>query len=1357
MAGGAFSFAEILRDEYIYLHGASPCIAAKFEEKHLRELPHLILRIKAAPPAKAASPMRRESFLAAYCDFSGDERKTKLECATVTAAFKKLLESQYVEIGEEPGVTLYEALLRDPDAAVGAALRDPEVLRKLLQIQNARRIVFRDREAAKVIGGLSELRDIVAADSGAIRVIAAADGGCATLRAYPPLLATIADDAGLAEMLCTDEATRTKLIREFGADRRKWYSRLLSLGRPKHDDETLWKIAGNSHALTQWFHGRIETGAALPEKTVPAADLAAFNSIVLETAFPDYFTDSYDVRALNTALHETDTAAICLSGGGIRSATFNLGVLQGLADHGLLTKFHYISTVSGGGYIGSWFSSWIRRHTKGVTGVAEDLCAPPADPEEPEARPIRHLREYSSYLAPRSASLSADTWTLVATYVRNLLLNWMILLPAIAVVLILPRLLEAAAYAATLGQTPAWTAKAAFVLTAVAIFAVALLRPKNEKKSGRPPTSAELRLRKLRSSAWLTPLLGASVAFCIYWASLTTPPPILLLARLLAGGSAAAGVLYVAIHLFSLAAGGTLLQRIAGAARLFFHWKIFRHTLGEVASAAAAGFIAGALLQALFTRVFKPETLTTSVETLYFEQFVCFGIPLFLLAFFAEATLLVGLTTLRTNDHDREWLARSAALILLAGFIWMVGAMIAIVLPFVLALLPLLLTSVGGISGATSWVLSKSAKLRSKEQRETTSAQVIRAVLHLAAAVTVVVLLAALSLLVTGIASKFAYLQPTTFPAVFEKPLTDVASLHLRVLHQSSPRMLVDLAATALAFAVLISLLLEVNIYSMHGMYRNRLIRAYLGASRWFRRPDPFTGFDPQDNVDMFELRSEALWTSSYINFDGLVDALAGHEKIMRQLPTEFRSRLEAYRFGPQRPPKEEIRSELTRALNELMATNDIRNGVPAPPSITLFIENRRYLDGIFPDLIVPAPVDPPRMKPPSPKSPPQEPPDKVSEAVAAAPSKEEAEIIHSDDEQVIYDRLRRLAELDWEDRARPPLHIVNTALNLVGGDNLAWQERKADSFTISPLHAGNRRIGYRDAFRYGKHISLGTSLAISGAALSPNMGEQSSPALTFLMTLFNARLGWWLGNPSKDTHQKRGPTSTLQSLLSEMTGSTNDTSDYVFLSDGGHFDNLGLYEMVRRRCRYIIVSDATADGDYAFTDLGNAVRKIRVDMGIPITLRTSYLPPGPEEKVGRYCARGLIEYGNVDDVPFDPVSDPEVAEPEDGDKKRRRRHFGYLLYIKPAVRDDCPPDVRTYKKESTSFPHETTIDQFFCESQFESYRALGRHVIGKICVDRLGRDPKKARGIAEFLFRADQYVAQEAVAPLELKLWSPK
>jgi hypothetical protein len=289
----------------------------------------------------------------------------------------------------------------------------------------------------------------------------------------------------------------------------------------------------------------------------------------------------------------------------------------------------------------------------------------------------------------------------------------------------------------------------------------------------------------------------------------------------------------------------------------------------------------------------------------------------------------------------------------------------------------------------------------------------------------------------------------------------------------------------------------------------------------------------------------------------------------------------------------------------------------------------------------------------------------------------------------------------------------VNLTLNMVAGTDLATQSRKATSLTVTPLHAGSANVGYRrtSSSDHSNHrlyggrdgITLGTAMAISGAAASPNAGYHSSPALTFLMTLFNARLGWWLGNPGPAGGKSYGdsePRLALLPILEEMCGRTTDHSSYVYLSDGGHFENLGLYEMVRRRCRFIVVSDAGCDPTGTFTDLGGAIRKIRIDFGIPIEFPDGIPihPRGADD--GRYWAVGRILYSRVD---------------RDGDCD------GILLYVKPAFYAREPRDVYNYGMSTPEFPHESTGDQFFGETQFESYRALGDFAVDQLCQEEFG------------------------------------
>jgi hypothetical protein len=296
---------------------------------------------------------------------------------------------------------------------------------------------------------------------------------------------------------------------------------------------------------------------------------------------------------------------------------------------------------------------------------------------------------------------------------------------------------------------------------------------------------------------------------------------------------------------------------------------------------------------------------------------------------------------------------------------------------------------------------------------------------------------------------------------------------------------------------------------------------------------------------------------------------------------------------------------------------------------------------------------------------------------------------------------------------AQRPFPIVNTALNTPSSRNLAWQERKAASFSFTPMYCGyeiqdpDGRVvsGYQHTNDYlrneGKWISLGLPISVSGAAASPNAGYHTSAATAFLMTVFNVRLGWWLQNPRYALQwQRPGPRFSLFLLLQELAGMTNDESPYVYLSDGGHFENLGIYELVRRRCRYIIACDAGCDPKYGFEDLGNAIRKCQIDLGIGIEIDPRGIrPDGQSGNSGAHCAVGRIHYGMVD----------QDARP------------GFLLYIKASLTGDEPTDILQYAAEHVAFPHEATADQWYSESQFESYRKLGFHAMGSALADVVG------------------------------------
>jgi len=274
------------------------------------------------------------------------------------------------------------------------------------------------------------------------------------------------------------------------------------------------------------------------------------------------------------------------------------------------------------------------------------------------------------------------------------------------------------------------------------------------------------------------------------------------------------------------------------------------------------------------------------------------------------------------------------------------------------------------------------------------------------------------------------------------------------------------------------------------------------------------------------------------------------------------------------------------------------------------------------------------------------------------------------------------------------PIHILNTTLNLVGASDLTAEQRQAEVFELSPLFCGSARTGYRRTEDYADgRLTLGTAVAISGAAASPGMGPGTTVPLAMLLAFFNVRLGYWIANPQAKAWRYPWTRFWLWYMLREMLAQTTSQGRFSFLSDGGHLENLGLYALVKRRCRYIIVCDASADPGCTFDDLANALRMIRIDFGCEVKdfdVTHLRLIPGeghPFRRSNMHFAVGTITYP-------DPGTPPST-----------------LVYLKNSLTGDEPADIQGYAHNNSAFPHQTTADQFFDEAQFESYRRLGQHV----------------------------------------------
>lgn len=909
-------------------------------------------------------------------------------------------------------------------------------------------------------------------------------------------------------------------------------------------------------------------------------------------------------RLLYRRAHSADLqpSALCLSGGGIRSAAIALGMIQALVDRKLLSKFNYLSTVSGGGYIGSWLSAWLH-YNDNTDGVISRLGSRRNNPDA-ETAPLLHLRRYSSYLTPAVGAFSADTWAALVIILRNILINWLILVPGLTLLVAAVLLLTALLETQSLDQ-----------VTNVSFFCMALgglgFGYKLYHLYGPDPVEKP-RAAQLRFLFWsLTPIFLAGL--CFVWLVLQKghqtpadalmpilrqwiPLPIWLTGHRIGRMSVFAILVYVIalivaacrsvpinvrglpselqddphslraiwFRLRNLPAGLKVLHR-----SLFF--TVFTgYRLFNMDPRDFLGWAAGVLV--FSTAVWVGVVLVPIVPAGWFHRsalLVILALPWFLLAtLFAHTIYLLLRSGSRDGDVEREWLGRASGWHFIAGISWILLTSIVLLGPdaysglyhwlqgvigenkakILSALLPL-------AAGIVTGVLGKSQATPAQGPPTSKASVAANLALSIAGPLFALLLLVLISWAVRD-----------SVPGLVRDVLPALAKWFGWLTDAGEKWSLVLIIVSAAVIMLAADRFANINAFSLHAIYRNRLVRAFLGGARApHRRPDGFIDFDWYD-----DLRVASLW----------------------------------------------------------------KPGLPVGSN--------------------------------------------------------------------------------WR-----PFHVINMTLNLSVTDNLAWQQRKAMPFTVTPFSCGSADLGYRPTNHYaGPYyedsqqggISLGTAMAISGAAVSSNMGYHSSKSLSFLLTFFNVRLGAWLGNPGKGgegsplqlraPYCREGPPFALVPLLKELFGLTSDRSSYIYLSDGGHFENLGLYEMVRRRCKWIVVCDGAQDAKRGYVDLGNAVRKIWIDLGVRIEFDKQPLLAADERTrpAGMpYFAVGKIIY--LSDVPAG------VTAP-----------VGHLLYIKPVVRgDEAAADVIAYKRANTAFPQESTANQWFDEPQLESYRRLGH-----LMVDRL-------------------------------------
>jgi hypothetical protein len=891
---------------------------------------------------------------------------------------------------------------------------------------------------------------------------------------------------------------------------------------------------------------------------------------------------------------------LAFSGGGIRSATFGLGVLESLKQFGLLKRVHYLSTVSGGGYIGAWLSANCKRAAdrKKAGSTMPEWLEPASDWTES----IAHLRRYSNYLSPKVGFFSADTWSMFMIWMRNALLVQATVILAIAVALLLPRpLFEGFQHWPQAGYWR-WITVALFLLGVVGI-AGNQLRLNN---SGNVPL--------LQAKSWPTSLVATAVCLLAAWSigayfhfdpftngrvdyKLAAPIALLLVGAgfwfqpfavklvsvvwpgkkppqqinytqgwvqatvvlpMMATGYLIAAILWgesQSGELSSLDSFGEFFQTalwywpfplsvvFASLWLVSFcsirSWRDWKGLLAALFAPVPTLLVLHALLCAIM--LFLHEWAKKPAE-LPWTAFVWAPVMV-LYAFSVTVVMLIGMMGRQSTEGVREWWSRLGAWLGIYGFAWMLIAVAAVYGPWWAAALvhdhPWKALSTGG-----GWLGTTVAGLFAGHSSSTggdskSKKSTSAKVLEVVAAVAPFVFIAGLLIAVSaGLDYIVSINLGQIWPSIGADPSSPSNFLTISLL----------VLAACLASLILMAARVDINEFGLNAFYRSRLVRCYLGATRYLpgeRKPQNFTGFDDKDDMKLADLR-----------------------------------------------------------------------------------EDKRPSAG--------------------------------------------------------------------------PFHIVNCALNLGGSSDLALHTRHSAAFTLSPLQCGSsyvskERSGEREELGYiatadyggtGGAPTLGQAISVSGAAASPNMGYHTSPVVAFLLTLFNVRLGWWFPNPRLSAVTLPSPHFNLTYLLAELFGGANDKSRFLNISDGGHFENLAAYELVRRRCRVIIISDAEADLGLKFEGLGTLIRMCEVDFGAKIALDVGSIRPGSGSMwSSSRCAVGSIDYG------------PGVPD------------NGILIYLKASMTGHEDTSVLQYKASHPDFPHETTADQFYGEDQFESYRHLGRDI----------------------------------------------
>ncbi|MCW1926528.1 hypothetical protein OKA05_28510 [Luteolibacter arcticus] len=904
----------------------------------------------------------------------------------------------------------------------------------------------------------------------------------------------------------------------------------------------------------------------------------------------------------------TPRVGLALSGGGIRSATFGLGLLQSLSRQRVLGLVDYMGTVSGGGYLGGFWTAWKQR-----TGNKEVF---PGAEDEPgretgksgragpgERAEIRHLREFSRFLAPRIGLNEPETWNAVAAVLGGMFPT---LLATMAAIVLAVYAWLGLGYLA-LGNRPAllerlvelnWSIilERPYLVVAgglVAVFGASLFFSKVRQLLG---------AERPRSGNWIASYAGVFVVGLMLLGVCWWHAPIRLESYMAVFGLASIG-----LHVWfeRLAWKGNRSER----GRHELMWQV-AYWIMALATTALGMWVVD-LCSGLETASKQPEelgyalgfapaigwasaALAVAVVWILVEGIACLAEWFFRLkdpSWDAQGELRLRRAQLqeKLTSSYLKWACVFAAIVLVWNLAFWTEGFLAGQAGTTIGTTKAMGVSIGASGGLTVIFTGLFALVRNwltKPDKKSVGGSVweifkraFKQWLPMAAATA-----GALCLIVfTILLMKYYGLQATQRGNFFW---------------------------AALLIVVIAVKFFDPAYVSLHGFYRARIARAYLGAAfvkgrEWER----------------------------YVEREG---------KIKGDIETAIKNAT-----GEEKDLLTKLRARANEARRSKPSSRDNR------------FTSERPVDDLC------------------------------------------------------------LTKLEHPDVR--PIHLICCAANHLSGDDLPNLYRGARSAVLSQrgITLGDDTVKPSD---WDPPLMLSSAQTASAAAFNPQMGEKSfllGRGGSFLMTALNLRLGLWVMNPVRvradedkwilkgrllETEESLSGLEcfwkALKRLIKQRPGQAfyaelirsskclpEDRHANLHLSDGAHFENLGLYELIRRHCTCIIVSDAGQDETVAFDDLGNAIRRVREDFGVEIEISLDPLRPDEQRISGQHAVVGTIYYNG-----------------REGNDK------GTLIYIKPSLTGDEPADIQQYRTRNKKFPHESTGDQFFSEAQWESYRRLGEH-----------------------------------------------